>query len=225
MQISQWLADFWNANSGNIVASLIPGFFFFVLGPIGVWFSGRRIRQERRRKAQEALLDILEGMLVNQEALNEHKIASLFRAVEREVDVDLGSAYSADDCLDDLTLRFEKSKHLDRTQKDKFYLQIKALHEQMAPKPEGSRETPLPRPYGQILSDLATSLSRSDVAAATPLVEELTRRLVRERASEDMFPNIFRIYRRLYERHPFFFAVTAVVSTAAYAYWLSTWLR
>jgi hypothetical protein len=60
MQPPQWLSDFWNNNSGNIIVSLI----FFILGPIGVWFSGRRIRLERIKKAKETLLDVFESMVV-----------------------------------------------------------------------------------------------------------------------------------------------------------------
>jgi hypothetical protein len=58
--------EFWKQNSTSIIISLIVGFVFFVLGPLGLWFSGKRIRKERIRKAKETLLDLLEEMIVNQ---------------------------------------------------------------------------------------------------------------------------------------------------------------
>ena len=59
------ISQFWHENSANIIVSLIIGFVFFVLGPLGLWFSGKRIRRERLRKAKETLIDLLEGMVTS----------------------------------------------------------------------------------------------------------------------------------------------------------------
>jgi len=90
------LAQFWHDNSANIVVSLLVGFVFFVLGPMGLWFSGKKIRRERIRKAKEMLIDLLEGMIVNQAAVDEDKLRSVFRAVERDIDTDLSGEYHID---------------------------------------------------------------------------------------------------------------------------------
>ena len=109
MQLPDWSVNFCHNNSSNIIVSFITGLIFFVLGPIGLWFSRKKIKQERTRKAKDALLDIVEGMLVNQEKIDEQKLSVLFRDVERDIDVDLGENYDVDRLLEDITLRFEKA--------------------------------------------------------------------------------------------------------------------
>lgn len=100
------------------MVSLGVGLVFFVLGPIGVWFSGRKIRRERIRKAKEMLIDLIEGMLVSQEAITTAKLKQLFNAVEREVETSIDSEYDLERLFEDISLRFQRSKHLDATQKD-----------------------------------------------------------------------------------------------------------
>ena len=92
------ILEFWRSNSASIIVSLIVGFLFFVLGPLGLWFSGRKIRRERIRKAKDSLLDLLEGMVVNQAPTGERKLRSVFRAIEREIDIDLSGEYSLAVC-------------------------------------------------------------------------------------------------------------------------------
>ena len=106
-----------NANYGTIVASLIVGFIFFVLGPIGVWFSGGRIKEEHIRNAKEQMADIVESMLVSQESIDLNRLTTVLHATEREVAVDVESSYHLEEMLEDVGLRFETSKHLDSKRK------------------------------------------------------------------------------------------------------------
>src|SRR2546430_16407249 len=105
------LSLFWKANADVIVISLVVGFLFFVLGPIGVWFSGRKIRRERQRKAKEMLVDLVEGMIVTQEEVTPAKLGSIFNAVEREVEVEIGGSYDPERLFEDVMLRFQRSRH------------------------------------------------------------------------------------------------------------------
>lgn len=85
------------------MVSLGVGFVFFVLGPIGVWFSGRRIRKERVRKAKEMLIDLIEGMIVTQEQITTSKLKQLFNAVEREVDTTIDADYDLERLFEDVS--------------------------------------------------------------------------------------------------------------------------
>ena len=119
------IVQFWNDHSGSIIVSLIVGLLFFVLGPLGLWFSSKKIRRERIRKAKEQLLDILEGMIVNKGVSDEKKLTSLFGAVERDIDIDLSGDYSLESWLEDVILRFERSRHLSSEQKTEYYEKLK----------------------------------------------------------------------------------------------------
>jgi hypothetical protein len=80
------LIVFWNENSSSIVVSFVVGFIFFVLGPIGVWFSGRKIRRERVQKAKDLLIDLVEGMIVSHEEITLEKLKKMYRAINNKKD-------------------------------------------------------------------------------------------------------------------------------------------
>lgn len=214
--MSEWITGFWNANSGNIIVSLIAGFIFFVLGPIGVWFSGRKIRLERTRKAKEVLLDLFEGMLVGEETIDEQKLSILFRATEREIDVNLGQRYDIESLLEDVVLRFEKSKHLDAGQKDKYANEVRRLSQEIKVKTERPKEGTVPRPYAKIIDNLKEALTENDLSTANKTVTELEERLVTDTTSDEFPLNVFRVYRRLYERNPLLFLSLLLLTIIAY---------
>ena len=114
------IAAFWSANYENILISFGIGFVFFVLGPMGLWFSGRKIRKERIEKAKDMMIDLVEGMIVNQEDITNVKLRKLFGAIEREVNVAIDSAYDLERLFEDVALRFQRSKHLDTQQKNDY---------------------------------------------------------------------------------------------------------
>ena len=121
------LIQFWNDNSANIIISIAVGLVFFVLGPLGLWFSGRKIRKERIRKAKEMLIDLVEGMIVNQEQITNSKLRKVFSAVEREVEVSIDADYNLERLFEDVILRFQRSKHLDPSQKDTYSKSLSEL--------------------------------------------------------------------------------------------------
>jgi hypothetical protein len=86
------LFEFWRHNTPQIIISVVVGLLFFVLGPL---FSGKRIRNERLRKAKELLLDLLEEMIVNHAQIDETRLNSIYRAVERETDTVLTVTHTA----------------------------------------------------------------------------------------------------------------------------------
>ena len=140
----QTAIEFAKANSSTLIVSLIVGFLFFVLGPIGLWFSGKKIRKERIRKAKDSMVDLLEGMLVNQENVTPEKLDLLFNAVGREIDVSLNGVYDGELLIEDVMLRFQKSKHLDAQQKQDYFSKLKDVRLALHEKPEPMPQRPLP---------------------------------------------------------------------------------
>jgi CRISPR/Cas system CSM-associated protein Csm2 small subunit len=218
------LVQFWNNNSANIAVSLLVGFVFFVLGPMGLWFSGKKIRRERIRKAKETLIDLLEGMIVNQASIDEDKLRSVFRAVERDIDTDLSGEYHIDHWLGDVVLRFEKSRHLSAEQKQSYYDSVRKIIDEIHSKIDKKHVVEVPRKYEPIIDELKAALSIGETEKASRVLEELERALILRGRSQDPILNVFRVYRRMYERSPITFFIALIIGIGFYAYILSKFL-
>jgi len=116
------VSEFTSNNWSSIIISIITGLIFFVLGPLGLWFSNRKIRREKIKKAKEQILDLIESMLVNNETINVKKLSHVFHAIGRQNSVNLEFDIDLNDILEDLILRFAGSKHLSANQKDEYVL-------------------------------------------------------------------------------------------------------
>lgn len=211
MDIIESLSTFWEANSSGIIASLIIGFIFFVLGPLGLWFSGKKVKKEHIKKAKENLLDVFEGMLVNREELNLKKLTTVFHAVEREIGITLEESYDLENIFGDLALRFEKSKHLSPDQKEEYFKRVNGLiNEIREEQHKEERERIIPRSYSKIINDLRTAIENNDQKMANSLVDGLEKKLIRVPLFEK---SIFYSYKRLYRKNPvrFFIIVISVM--------------
>ncbi len=210
----EWFSNFWSTNFDSILISLAIGFVFFVLGPIGVWFSGRKIRRERISQAKEMLIDLIEGMIVNQEEITNIKLKKVFNAVEREVNVSIDAAYDLERLFEDVMLRFQRSKHLDAAQKDTYSKKLSELSTALESESEESARI-IPRAYEKIISDL--ELSTSGNTDAEKVIDELKQKLDRMSPSSDPVLNIFRIYSRIAREKPALFYTVSVFVVAFYA--------
>jgi hypothetical protein len=149
-------------NQSSIIISLIIGAIFFILGPLGLWFSGKKVKREKINKAKAEFLDLIESMLVNNEKFTRSKILTLFRAIERQNGINLELDSDIENLLEDLSLRFAKSKHLSAEQKDDYATKIdeliKSLSQKMENSDEGTsilrREREIPKSIKSILSEL-----------------------------------------------------------------------
>src|SRR5690606_19594523 len=150
-----------------------------------------KIRRERMRKAKEQLVDLLEGMVVNKSKLDEGKLLSIFRAVEREIDIDLSGDYGIESWLGDMTLRFEKSRHLSADQKNEYYETINTLITEVR---EQKRQKPvevMPRKYEEIFEGIKPAISTGETEKALELLSELEDRLTKKSPSQDPFVGVF----------------------------------
>ena len=192
---------FWDANFSNIMISLGVGFVFFVLGPAGVWFSGRRIRKERIRKAKEMLIDLIEGMIVTQEKITTAKLKQLFNAVEREVETTIDSEYDLERLFEDVSLRFQRSKHLDSNQKDTYSATLLTLSEALEGAEESGKRV-MPRGYKTLLEELRISISENNAEKANAAIDEIEEKVSKIPQEAESFIRIFSMQKKLVREHP-----------------------
>lgn len=204
---------FWNDNYSNIMVSLGVGLVFFVLGPIGVWFSGRKIRRERIRKAKEMLIDLIEGMLVSQESITTAKLKQLFNAVEREVETSIDTEYDLERLFEDVSLRFQRSKHLDATQKNAYSKTLLDLVESIK-QSQASGARIIPRRYESIFLDLRKSIENQDIQKSNKVLDELEEKFSRLPMEAEPFIRILTIQRRIIKEHPVLFLTVLVIYVA-----------
>ncbi len=219
----QTALEFAKANTSSIIVSLIIGFLFFVLGPIGLWFSGRRIRRERLRKAKDSMVDLLEGMLVNQEDVTPEKLDLLFNAVGREIDVSLHGVYDGDLLIEDMMLRFQKSRHLDAQQKQDYFAKLRNVRLALHEKPESIIKRPLPRRDQEIIDDIRVKVSEQK--EVNELLNELQSRLERKADVSDPILGPFILVSRMMRRDPKRFVLICSVAALFYLGVVLTFLR
>ena len=205
MTFWQSVSQFVAANSASIIISVLVGLIFFVLGPLGLWFSGRRIRRERIKKAKDAILDLLEGMLVNQEEVTPDKLKQLFSAIEREIDVSLGGAYDVDLLIEDVMLRFQRSKHLDAQQKQQYFAKLVDVRAAHHARQEVQPEVSLSRREQEIIAELRETTK--DQEASRTLIDELQTRLERRPDLSDSFMAPFLVYGQILRKKPWLLLV------------------
>lgn len=173
------IKQFCSANSASIIVSLLIGAVFFILGPLGLWFSGKKVRKEKVHKAKSDFLDLTESMLVNKEKIDIPKLLILFRAVERQNGIDLGLESDIENLLGDLALRFSQSKHLSSEQKDAYLEQLNGLLEKLYEPVKNELQPPeepartLPKSMQSIVSDLRQTADRLDSAELKEKIDQL----------------------------------------------------
>ncbi|QCT96063.1 hypothetical protein FEV13_03635 [Stutzerimonas degradans] len=202
--------DFWNANLANILVSLGVGLVFFVLGPIGVWFSGRKIRRERVRKAKELLIDLIEGMIVTQEKITTAKLKQLFSAVEREVEATIDADYDLERLFEDVSLRFQRSKHLDANQKDAYSAILISLTESIQKTDEAGVRV-IPRNYKALFEELRSSVEEGNRDRSRIAIEELEEKISKIPQEMEPFFRIISFQIKMIRENPYVFVAVILI--------------
>lgn len=177
------ITKFFLDNESSIIVSLIVGTVFFILGPLGLWFSGKKVKREKVNKAISELLDLFESMLVNKENITISKLLTLFRAVERQNTVNLRMDSDLESILEDLSLRFAKSKHLSSDQKDVYQQQIDVLitdlympeHEH---KDDTQEQRVLPKSIKSIMISLREEIKDSGSEKLNLLIDQMEKQVL-----------------------------------------------
>jgi hypothetical protein len=212
------IAQFWTQNHSNIIVSIIVGFLFFVLGPMGLWFSGKKIRRERIKKAKDTLLDLLEDQIVNKADITLAKLRCLYAAIERDIDIDLTGEYSLNTWFGDVILRFERSRHLSSTQKQEYYARAQQLSAELDVEKKENSAPPSSKKYEDILNELSSAIAAQNTDAAKVLLKRLEEKVAEPTKFNDPFLNIFKMYRRMYQRSPITFGIATIIAVLLYAF-------
>jgi isochorismate synthase EntC len=104
----------------DVAVAVGIGFIFFCLSTYGIKKYVTSAERERLKQAKSSILDILESRIINEQDITVDIINNLLSAIDRENSVDLRERVSSQSILQDFALRFEKSHHLDSSQKGDY---------------------------------------------------------------------------------------------------------
>ncbi|WP_276167809.1 hypothetical protein [Zobellia alginiliquefaciens] len=163
--MGEGIKQFFIDNQSSIIVSLIIGAIFFILGPLGLWFSGKKVKKEKINKAKSDFLDLVESMLVNKENITISKLVTLFGAIERQNGISLGLDSDINNLLEDLSLRFARSKHLSSEQKNTYSDEIDGLIKQLSKVDDEDSQTvirELPKSVRSIVNEIRKEAESSN---------------------------------------------------------------
>ena len=157
---------------GIIITLAAGGLFLFISN----YFLKRYIvsaEKERFKQAKNALLDILESLIINKQDISIGKINNLLKAIDREHAVILSDVVSPLSLLQDLELRFEKSHHLDHTQKKEYCNQIEEYIKKIM---ETEETLTMPKRYSNIIESLTEDIKSAKTEKALENLELLKKK-------------------------------------------------
>lgn len=171
MQIE--ISTFLNSNWQSVIVALIVGSLFHVLSTYAQRRYVTSAERVKIKQAKTSLMDILEARIINKQDISLDKIDHLLEAVERDHSVFLADVTSIS-LLQDLELQFEKSHHLDPTQKDEYCKQIQNKIREIETTEE---ESLIPKKYSEIFDTLVEEITSKNTNEALKSLELLKKRI------------------------------------------------
>ena len=168
---------FLSKNWETILITFLFGLIFFIVGVSSLRYKVKSAEYERYKKAKETVIDILESSLINKQSISPERIKHSISASEREQNTELKDPPKV--LLEDLELRFEKSKHLN-TEQQTYY--IDQIEEIIAKIESEFKISSVPLSYEEVLTSLKENIEKGKKDAAFKDLDELSikiRRLVR----------------------------------------------
>lgn len=150
--ISEFLV-FLSKNWESILITFLFGFLFLIVGLYFFRYKEKSAEYERYKKSKEIVIDILESSLINKQSISPERIRHSISASEREQNTELKDPPKV--LLEDLELRFEKSKHLDPEQQAHYIDQIEEIISKIESK---SKSSSVPLSYEEILTSLKENI-------------------------------------------------------------------
>lgn len=205
------IVTFLYSNWQSIIVALGIGFLFFILSTYGIKKYVSSAERERLKQAKNSMLDILESRIINKQNISIDKINSLLTAIDRENSVDLTGRVSPSSLLEDLGLRFEKSHHLDPSQKEEYCKKIEEYIGNIIKEEE--KIITVPTKYTEIVDILTENIKSNNSEKALESLE-LLKKKIKER--EEYPYSIYSTFRRLYERSPLTFYTAVLIAILFY---------
>ena len=167
------IMEFFARNGNSFFASFFASLIFFILGPVILSFSNRKIIKEKKRRARASFIDTVEGILVNNENIDIGKMKVLWRATQRENDLNLEGFSNIIELLEDVSLAFAKSKHLSFEQKNAYSDQIKELIDEFVRNEELENGSKLPSEIKAKFDDLLKKIDTKDDVEKDEIVNDI----------------------------------------------------
>jgi len=160
----------------SITIAILLGSIFYLLSARGIKKLITSRQEERLKIAKESIVDVLEHQIINNFDINTDKIIHLLNATSRERGVNLTNEYTSLDLLEDLELRFAKSKHLKNEQRGEYIGKIEILLKKI----EDEISTIIPS-YEKVLTDLGESIEKEDTESIKQNLNFLRTKLTLDR--------------------------------------------
>ena len=177
MDLYNIFIEYISKNWQGILITIIIGLFFFVLTPQGLKKYLKTAEVERRNRAKENILDLLESSLIYKQDLDSKKIYHLLSAIGREFELKIFSYFTAKSLLEDLELRFEKSKHLDPSQKQDYTRKIETLISDIE---QENKDSEISASYNRLFENLKKSVIDGNNELSLKEIDILKKKLVHD---------------------------------------------
>ena len=141
----------------NIIFAIVLSSIFYILSSQGIKKVIVSRQEERLKNARDSIVDVLENQIINNSEININKIIHMLNATSRERGVNLAQQYAPTDLLEDLELRFAKSKHLKNEQRVEYSKKI----EELIKKIDEEKSIIIPS-YEKILKNLEEGFEKGD---------------------------------------------------------------
>jgi len=171
----------------SILITVLAGLIFFIASLYFLRYKEKSAEYERYKKAKETVIDVLESSLINKQSISPERIKHLISAAEREQNVELID--SPKSLVEDLELRFEKSKHLDTEQQWHY---IDQIEEMIAKIERESIISSVPLSHGEILISLKEDIEAEKKDDALKGLENLSTKIkeLSERRQIHKYPRL-----------------------------------
>lgn len=176
MGILDLAIDYIIQNWESIIIAIFLASIFYLLSARGINKVITSRQEERLKIAKESIVDVLEHQIINNSDINTDKIIHLLNATSRERGVNLTNEYTSLDLLEDLELRFAKSKHLKNEQREEYIGKIEILLK----KNEDEISTIIPS-YEKVLTDLEESIEKDNIESIKQNLNFLRTKLTLEK--------------------------------------------
>lgn len=179
---------YFSQNWASLIFAIFLASIFYILSSRGIKKVIASRQEERLKIAKESIVDVLEHQIINNSDINTDKIIHLLNATSRERGVNLTTEYTYLDLLEDLELRFAKSKHLKNEQREEYIGKIEILLKEI----EDEKSTIIPS-YEKVLNDLEESIDIGDTELIKQNLNFLKTKLILEkekRKESEVIPNL-----------------------------------
>jgi hypothetical protein len=181
-------------NYVNFGITLIVGAVFFFLTYILLKKDTSSVDKERLKRATDAILETIEDSFVNDYEISIEEIYRLIYATGREYSIELDDHVHPLELLEDIELRFHRSRHLNYDQKKKYIGYVNSLVKKID---EATEKSDVPKPISELFDSIETSIEKNDMKGALDNLKilsksysgrEISREHYYESRSDVLFP-------------------------------------